>query len=250
VSPLSEIFSESDYAGVAAGCIAVVVSWLSLDMPHWERKVAASAVDHEKRVQLTEYFYQNRPLELYSLVSHLALRTPIRRRKDRFRLRADKAAKLPGPMRNDAERAARKWIETVGALAEEAARSKVNLRPFLGTYHLGIIREGVIAVPIAMSMMARRELSSEEIDRLCWGLALVELAVAYNSRARQQREPIFFAAKGREQPIGPVLRAPGKWKRRGYNLLEQFDLPLRIPRYGRLRWYRWLSSLAATVSSP
>ncbi|MDN3351971.1 hypothetical protein [Actinomadura sp. DC4] len=244
------MFNEVDAAAVATGLISLVLAFLSLDTPRWERSVATSAKDHTVRLDLTERFYKNRPLELYQLVPHLALRTPIGRRRDRFRLRADKAAKLPEPLRAEAVLAARKWIETVGALAEAASRSRVDLRPFLGTYHLGVIREGVIAVPIAMSLMARDELSPEEIDRLSWGLALVELAAAYNSRARQQREAIYFAAKGHEPPIGPVLRAPGKWERRVYDFRERFDRPLRIPRYGRWRWERWLSGIDMGMLSP
>lgn len=249
MSSLPEILNEVDYAAVATGCITVVLTLLSLDAPHWERKMAARARDHEIRVTLIDRFYTNRPLKLYELVPHLALGTPIKHRPDRYRMRADKAAELPEPLRTEAPGLARKWLETIGAFAEEAARSKIDLRPFLGTYHLGVVREGVIAVPIAISMMARKELSREEIYRLSYGLALVELAADYNSRARQQRESIYFAAKGQDEPpIGPVLRAPGKWSRRRYDILERFDRPLRIR--GRWRRERWLRSIEAGVSAP
>lgn len=234
-------------ATVTASVLTILFSAFSLDRPHWERKFTINAKEHEIRSTLIQRYYRNRPRNLYSLVPHLALRTPIERRRDRFRLRAERAAALPEPLRSEAVLAARAWIGTVGALAEEAARSRADLRPFLGTYHLGVIREGVIAVPIAMSMMARRELTAEEEDRLGWGLALVELAATYNSRARQQRRPIYFTNTGHEAPIGPVLRAPGKGRRRLYDLMELFERPLRLPRLGRRRWGRWLRTIDVEI---
>lgn len=249
MSSLPEILNEVDYAAVTTGCITVVLTLLSLDAPHWERTVAARARDHEIRVTLVDRFYTKRPLGLYELVPHLALRTSIKRRPDRYQLRANKAAELPEPLRTNAMLLARKWLETIGTFAEEAAWRKVDLRPFLSTYHLGVVREGVIAVPIAISMMARNELSSEEIDQLSHGFTLVELAAKYNSRARQQREPIYFVAKSHDEPpVGPVLRAPGKWERRLYDVLERFDRPLRIR--GRRRRERWLRGIEVGPLTP
>lgn len=241
------IFSHADAAAVVAGILTVILSGLALDGPHWERRVAASVRDHEIRSDLTRRFYEDRPAQLYIFVPYLALRVPISRRTDRFRLRAERAANLPEQLKAGSVAAARQWLSTVGAFAEEAARSRVDLRPFLATYHLGVIREGVIAVPIAMSMMAERKLTADEFDRLGWGLALVELAVVYNSHARQQRAPIYFAATGHEPPIGPVLRAPANWRRKAYDVVEFLDPPLRLPRWGRWRWGLWLRTIDVGV---
>lgn len=244
------IFNQADVAAVVAGILTVILSGLALDGPHWERRVAASVKDHEIRSDLTRRFYDNRPRQLYIFVPYLALRVPIRRRSDRFRLRPERAASLPEELKAESVAAAHQWLSTVGAFAEEAAQSRVDLRPFLATYHLGVIREGVIAVPIAMNMMAQRELTADEIDRLGWGLALVELAVVYNSHARQQRAPIYFLARGHEPPIGPVLRAPANWKRKAYDVLEFFDSPLRLPRWGRWRWGLWLRTVDVGAPTP
>lgn len=248
MSPLTGIFDDVGQASLATGLLTVILTLFSLDEQHWKRKFAKSIDEHKIRSDLIQRYYQNRPRRLYALVPHLALRAPIKRRSDRFRLRAQRAANLAQPLRNTAETAARQWVNTVGALAAEAAKSRVDLRPFLGTYHLGVIREGVIAVPIALSMMTERGLTAEELDRLSWGLALVELAVVYNSRARQQRESIYFTATGHEPPIGPVLRAPTGWKTKVYDLIEFFAPPLRLPRWGRKRWKKWLIRIDLGVS--
>jgi hypothetical protein len=249
VSPLSGF---PDGVGAAALTTVILLSgitYYSFDEPRWRRKFVRRFREHKIRSDLIDRYYQRRPTrELYALVPHLALRAPIKRRNDRFRLRAQRATELKQPLRDKAEDAAVRWIDTVGALAEEAAKSRVDLRPFLGTYHLGVIREGVIAVPIALSMMTRRRIAGKELDRLAWGLALVELAVVYNSHARQQRENIFFTAAGHEPPIGPVLRAPAGWRSKFYDLIEFFAPPLRLPRWGRWRWEQWLRGIDRQAS--
>ncbi|HEY3904719.1 MAG TPA: hypothetical protein VGM14_12490 [Streptosporangiaceae bacterium] len=249
VSSLSAFLTGLGAAAVTTGILLGSIVFYSLDEPRWKRKFARSFREHKIRSDLIERYYEHRPTkELYALVPHLALRAPIKRRNDRFRLRAQRATELRQPLRGKAENAAMRWIDTVGALAEEAARSRVDLRPFLGTYHLGVIREGVIAVPVALSIMTQRRIAAKELDRLAWGLALVELAVAYNSHARQQRDTIFFLATGHEPPIGPVLRAPVGWRPKFYDLIEFFAPPLRLPRWGRWRWEKWLRGIDRQAS--
>ena len=242
-----------DQVGLASAVTAILsalLSMLALDSPRWERRFTTCLREHNIRADLTRRYYDQRPRQLYALVPHLALRAPIGRRTDRFRLRARRAAGLPEPLRRDSALAARQWINTVGAFASEAAKSRVDLRPFLATYHLGVIREGVIAVPLAMCMAAEQRLEAEERDRLSWGLALVELAVAYNSHARQQREAVYFAAAEHGPPIGPVLRPPGAWRRAFYDVAEIFGPALRLPRWGRWRWDRWLRGIDLTAATP
>jgi hypothetical protein len=219
-----------------------------MDGPHWERKFVSGVKEHELRVELYSRLYKERPHQaLYRLVPYLALRVPVAKRKDRYRLRAEKVARLPEQLRLEAESAARQWIATVGALAEEAARYRVNLRPFLATYHLSVIRDGVIAVPIGLNILAKRGLSRDDMHRLAWGLALVQPAVQYNSLARQQRQPIYFTGAGHQPAIGPILREPNRWRARVLNPIDRLGLAMRLPRWGRWRWDRWLRMIDLQV---
>lgn len=240
---MGALFENVDAAAVVAGSLTLIITVLSMDGPHWERKFVLSHKAHKLRRTSYERYYAHRPVRLYELVPHMALGISVATRRDRYRLRAERVASLSHSLRVQAEQDAHSWITTVGAFAEDAARSRLRLRPFLATYHLGIIREGGIAVPIALVLMARGELSAEERDRLAWGLTLVQLAVWYNTMARQQRQAVYFMAKGHVPPVGPVLQAPKRWRALVLNPVDQLGLPMKLPRWGRFRWNSWLKMI-------
>ena len=244
------VLDDASAAAITAAILTVAITLLSMDGPRWERRYRASARAHDQCARLVDLHYRNRPKKLYQFVQELALRAPVAGRRDRYRLRARLALQIPSARLKEANRAARDWIASVGAFAEEARTQRVELRSFLGTYHLGVIREGVIAVPIALSLMSRGELKDEEVDQLAWGLALIELASRYNAVARQQRQPIYFLAVDHHPPIGPVLNAPSAGSALLRDLHEVLGLPLRLSALGRWRWRRWLERIAATIEEP
>ena len=241
------ILDNLNAAAIASGVLTLAITLLSMDGPHWERKFVSSKRAHETRGELVANYYSRRPRNVYGFVDVLALGTPVESRKERYRLRAERALDLEAPLREDAAQAARDWIDSVGAFALEARRRRVALRPFLATYHLGVIREAAICVPIAISLLKQDLLTELETDRLGWGFCLLEQAVRYNRTARQQRQAVFFSAVGHKPPVGPVLRAPSSALTVFYNLIDVLNLPFRLPPWGRWRWTSWLKGVAMSV---
>ena len=229
-------------AAVVAGLLALVATALSVDGPRWERKFLHRSREYELRKDLEGRYYKRRPTgpKLYSFVPELALGKSVKKRRDRFRLRAEKLLSSPPERVDEGGVIAREWINSVGAFAEGAAKERLDLRPFLATYHLGIIREGTLAVPMGLAENARRNIGKAEMDRIAWGLALVELAVRYNSAAKQQRSAVFFQAQGDDPPVGPVLRETSNVRGLLFDIVELGKPPMRLPRYGRWRWNLWL----------
>ena len=218
---------------------------MTLEDARWGRGLARRRVERSLRLELVASCYQLRPVvELYALVPKLALQRRVKGRRQRYELRATVVQGLPPEARAHASSLGRRWLDTVGRLAAEAARGRLPLRPFFATYHLGVIREGAVAVPICLSLLASGELGAEERENLFWGMAMMDLAARYNSVARQQRAAVYFRAIGHQPPVGPVRRAP---RRIWYPLLDLVDMlsprfRLRSHRYQYCRF--WLGTLA------
>lgn len=251
VEQLTALLHNETALAIVAAVLALCATVLGLDGPHWERKFAAAFEDGQIRRNAEAEFYEKRPAAgLYGLVPLLALREPVRGRRARYVARAGRFESLPRPEKTHAVKFARAWLKSVGAFAEDVGdRHRVALRPFLATNHLAVIRQGVVIVPIAVSLLADGVLTEDEEVRLAWGLALMELAVRYNSITRQQREAVYFAAQGHEPAIGPVLRSPSSLRRPLYNVLDRASRRYRLRRLRFFYSRMWLNSVARQLQA-
>lgn len=251
VANLITVLHNESALAIVAAALGLLATLLGLDGPHWERKFAAAYDDSLLRRDAEERLYKSRPSEeLYRLVPRLALRQSIQERSARYVARAERFDVLDEALKREAVRLTRSWIASVGAFAEEMGTvRRVALRPFLATNHLAVIRQGVVAVPMAMSLMADDLLTEDEEVRLAWGVALMELAVRYNSVTRQQREPVYFAAQGHEPAIGPVLRSPGSVRRRYLDIVDTVPLNYVLRRGLFRRSDKWVRSVVRQIKA-
>jgi hypothetical protein len=225
---------------------------LSLDSPRWERRFTRARESMDLRDTLVNQTYKQRPTgPFYDVVPRLALGRSVPHRKQRVAERAQLVSTLDDAERNAVLAAARLWTTTVGDFARQAGElSKLPLRPFLATYHLGVIREASVALPVLLWLWSRSELSAAEKERIEWGVALLNLAVWYNRVARQQREPVFFLARGHTPPVGPVLRPPSPrttWLR---NIADTCSPNMRLRGWRRWQASRWLDDVLARIDGP
>ncbi len=220
-------------ASIVAAVLSILLAFLGLDAISAER-VRNRIIERDSIQQLCRAYYEGRPTGdgYYSFVPELALRAKVRLRGRRLCSRAEIARGLPPDRYKEGCEAARSWIATVGAFAKSVGvDERVALRRFLRTHHLGVVREGMIAMPFVLAMWAADELDAEQRREAAWGLALVEVAALYNAIARPQRQAIyFFTSSG---PFGPVLRRPSLFR---LPLLATKD---RLYRSIRLRRWRW-----------
>ena len=136
------------------------------------------------------------------------------------------------------------WCSTVGQLARRARRDKrLPLRRFLQTFHLGIIREASLALPFVLCEVSRQSLGTDELEDAACGLALMELAAFYNSLARQQRDPVLFAASSAHPAFGPLLQAPSRGAEWGFDILDRFYRGIRLREWRIRRAWDTLDSL-------
>lgn len=199
-------------AAVATVILAVVLAALDLDGPRWDARFGRRQDERDQLVPLlAETYAQRRPLALYEFVADLRLPEGSRAR-DRLVERVRRAEALPPDRYAEGCSAARRWLGTVGEFARRAATvEELPLRQFMQTYHLGVIREGELALPFVVSMHRRNMLTPAEVDQAAWGVALKEAAVRYNSLVRHQREAVYFRARAGLGPVGPIVWPPAHW---------------------------------------
>lgn len=235
---------------VTAVLSILIVLITQLDEFRWGRKWTARREDRNLRTSLVSEFYETRPTRpLYDLVPQMALERPLSNRIQRFQLRAARLDAEDFVGGKEAEAVARGWIASVGAFAQAVARDRLPLRMFLATYHLGVMREGAVAVPIAARLLAAGELSADERERLYWGMALLDLAGDYNSIARQQRGSVYYEERQHQPPIGPVRVPPSRWSRPINDVRDIVSSSFYLRRWRYVRSRRWLVRLVERMNA-
>ena len=225
---MSDLLNNATAAAVPAAALAVILALLSFDAAR------ASRTTNRRRERATlddlvARYYRNRPTQhLYGFVGDLSLAEHSRRR--RLLRRACAACTLSDLRIAEGWCLGRQWVQTVGRFAHAAAvENQVPLRRFLQTYHLGVIREGALALPFVVAMAASGQLSQDELREAAWGIALVKSAAMYNARARQQREPVYFMTP--EGPVGPVVQPPRAANRWLLNIADRSSPDIRLRRW-------------------
>lgn len=244
-------------SGGVATLVALPAAALSVEAARWSSRFPARVKERQVVSRLVAEYYDERPKrQLLELAPDLALGRRYLCRRTRLLKRAERASALREERYDrfsDGAVYARRWINTVGRAAYEAgAIEEIALRRFLQTYHLGVLREGTVATPFVLCLLARGELSQGDVEYALWGMALVDLAARYNSIARQQRQSVFIDVKGVERPLGPIVRPPARWRRPWLSLVDMCspELVLRarhrraVHRRTRALMRRWGSPLA------
>lgn len=251
---ISAIANNAVLASFVAAVLSLVSAFLGLDALRWEGRIRVRHREHEVRARLVSEHYDQRPrgTELYAFAPLLALRRPMRRRFHRLAARSRIAGGLPVVQYEQGCELALRWVSTVGVMAKLACyREQVPLRRFLQTYHLGVIREGSLALPFVVCLARTGRLTPEGLDHAAAGVALMELAARYNSLARQQRQPVYFLSKTDAAPLGPVVRAPRRLRLLWLTPLDLVSKSLRLRPYRIALARRLVSRLAATeLSTP
>lgn len=245
------VLHDAGLASFVAGVLSIVIVLIGqLDEFRWGRKWQAGRDDRNLRVSLIRDYYQRRPTrELYALVPHMALEAPEKSRLARFERRSARVVADGFSERVVAEDAGRRWLATVGTFAQAVARDRIPLRTFLATYHLGVMREGAVAVPIAARLLSQGHLSADEREQLYWGMALLDLAGDYNSVARQQRAAVFYEERQHQPPIGPVRVPPRRILRPVHDLIDVASPNFQLRRWRYLRSRRWIGKLVGRMTS-
>jgi|GEM_PF-3552310 len=242
---------DTGLAAFVCSILAVPLGLVTLlDEMRWGRNLAERRRQRDVRSRLVSTHYKARPGKpLYSLVPDMRLEVRVKGRRTRFAMRGERLRDFTEPERLAAESIARQWIGSVGAFALAAGSlERLPLRHFLATFHLGVLREGVVAVPVAARLLSAGSLSVAERENLYWGMALLDLAARYNSVARQQRSAVYFEAIGHQPPVGPVRNPPLMALRPFLSLVDIASPHFRLRRwrYVRCRW--WLTSLALQIA--
>lgn len=224
---MSGLLNSESAASIVCGVLSVSLAITAVG-PLRATRAANRRHELERIEQLIQELYRYRPTQpLYQFVRDLALDHRVRRRLQRIEQRTQLVRQLDSERYQEGCRLARQWIMTVGRFARVAAvDEQVPLRRFLQTYHLGVIREGMLALPFVVALVDEGSLEPEQTRDAAWGLALVQLATAYNSRARQQREAVYFLDG--IGPVGPIVRPPRLWLRPFLTLLDRLSPDLRI----------------------
>ena len=250
VTALQALVHNEAAASIVGTLLAVTLAVLALDGPRWDRKIRSRLAEREVCDRLDTEFYGHRPgPALYEFVPALALGEDLSSRRERMAARAVSVAVLSHEQRDVGVEMALQWIATVGAFARSAAEEEsISLRRFLQTHHLGIVREGSVMLPFIVYLLSRDALNEDQVYDASWGLALVELAGVYNWLARQQRQPIYFRARGDCPPYGPLSRRPPFLKFVYLRIRDRTPHALRLPAWRRRfaeRSLRQWSSLTA-----
>lgn len=231
-------------SGVAAAAVGIPLALISIESLRWTRRAAELERERASVQRLYSERYKARPTsDVYPFASPFALRRRVRTRRSRFAQRAQLARGLPTSEYDRGERLAREWLATVGQFAKSAAIERVPLRRFMQTYHLGVIREGLLVSPILINEFASERLDEQDQLLAFWGMALVELAARYNSLAPQQRQAVFADSEG--ITYGPLLRYPSRWAVPYWAVRNRFS-PRLVLRRRHLRSARRLYLAVAT----
>lgn len=229
--------------------LALVGAILASDGPHWIRRYG-NARTEDKIVAQYLQFYKARPttrmiLPLYRALADVSEEAAQTSQRERLRLRVLRALEFEGELKNVSECHARKWLESVGQFARHMAIEKVDLRGFLGTYHLSILRDGAGIIPVAISLELQNKLDDIGTEWLYWGVALFALAVRYNSAVRFQRGAVFVEDEEEGVVYGPIVRPPEKTLILWYSAYGSLKRPYklgRIARWRALRAIQWCSA--------
>jgi hypothetical protein len=220
-------------ATVVSAVLACTLAVLSLDAPRWDARFGPRLDERDRLQALLKAHYAARPrLPLYAFVADLALQRKLRGRLQRLTERAAKAESLPEERYGEGCLLARQWIETVGEFARCAAvEEALPLRRFMQTYHLGVIREGWLALPFVVCLAANGQLDDAATERAIWGLALLDSAARYNGLAPHQRQAVYFLDVAGLGPVGPVVRTPARWKEPLLTLHNRLVPAMRLRRF-------------------
>ena len=188
----------------------------------------------EQRVRLDIDLYKKRPTkDFYNLVPFTALTSSVDRSQRDF-LRAIIVLELKTSRRetyDEGIRLTKQWLDTVGELAVLFNKMRLPLRPFLQTYHLGIIREGSLAHPFLINLIAEENMNALQLKQARAGAALVKLARTYNSLARQQRDDVFFPSSEYGSKFGPIQYSPNGPMKIVLGLFDRILRSLRLKRW-------------------
>ncbi len=239
---MSDYLNDPVIAGLVGVGLAILAGVINVRAVRWQWRFNGRADDRERIDELVDRFYSEeirRPWnDLYKFVGDLALSQQggvNKMHKLVARVRA--VDRMDSDRRDVACMAAGVWARSVGALAKNVAlQDKLPLRTFLATYHIMVIRHGALAEPFLLwAWQHRNHPADHTFEQVCWALALRDLAVAYNSVARQQREPVAFQTTGAERRPYVVVQPPAS----GLLLLSLASL---IARWFRLwPWRYWLA---------
>lgn len=249
---ISALLEDASLAGFVSAVLSILIVIVSqLDEYRWGRQWDRKRTQRDRRRALVVAYYARRPTRpIYDLVPHMALARPISDRRKRFASRARTLDAADERMADQADRIARQWLGSVGEFARRSSEERLPLRVFLATYHLGVMREGAVAVPIAARLLAAGQLSHHESEQLFWGMALLDLAGDYNSIARQQRQAVYYEEVGHHPPIGPVRVPPSRLELPLLNLRDVISTRFVLRRWRYWVSKRWLNELAANLAIP
>jgi hypothetical protein len=248
-----------------AALVALALTILSLlsvflpEEPRWLRTLQLRAALADDIQQMLEKNYNSAPdhwqagwplprNKLYAEAPFIALRearSPSWVATDEaIAMRAMKVAALPAEDRERQRLVLEGWLDTVGIVANLLLRKGYALDAFLGTNHLALLRQGLIAQPIAVYLLADGEVDTEKKRRMARAFALTGLAAEYNEFTPIQRNAVFLQWQGEE--FGPLFGAtdriePQRWA--GRRLLG----PNRMSDRRVVREVKRLGALSATV---
>jgi hypothetical protein len=95
-----------------------------------------------------------------------------------------------------------------------------------------------------MTLVAEDTLEDQDVRDAAWGLALLDLAISYNSRPRQQREAVYFRDM---LDVGPIMRPPPLWRRPMLTLADMVSPDLRLRHWRYTLAHRRIQSLSQKI---
>jgi hypothetical protein len=180
---------------LAVGIIVNFVTWRGIK---WKLRLQMN-VDDYKDLEAASAAYRQRASSnhtVYELIAPLTIKIHSEAETNLVR-RVLQYRSLPKDFQELAVERSDAWLAAARLVGESGARRRgANLRPFLQTFHLSVIREGSIAEVVLISQLLDQIQDSEAEGELLKGnaraIALTELARKYNNVAKQQRSDVTF----------------------------------------------------------
>jgi len=235
------------YDNQSLGTLVAVISAVPLAFGFaigvkWRAMNARGIRVRTRRVCLTEEFYKHRSsrgqLYEYRYRLKLAPGLAVSSAVERSAHRAVLVDSMPERDRLEALARADQWAWSAGKFAESASGLRpMPLRGFLGTYHLGLVREGFLAEPFLVWSIAtgKAGLDRPGDEVRIWALALRDRAARYNAVTRHQRKPVYFAGDD-ASAVGIVLPAPPRWRRPDLSFVDCCSPSFRL-----FAWRFWIA---------
>lgn len=242
-----------------------ILSLLSVflpEEPRWLRTLQQRAALADDIQQMLDKYYSSAPdhwqpgwawprNQIYAETPLIALREARNpswvATDEALAMRAMKVAALPAEDRERQRLVLEGWLDTVGVVANLLLRKGYTLDAFLGTNHLALLRQGVIAQPIAVYLLADGEVDTEkQRRRMARAFALTGLAAEYNEFTPIQRNAVFLQWQGEE--FGPLFGATDRIQPRRWVARQRFG-PNRMTERRVDRETRRLRALSATVKN-